>query len=607
MDELVREWQLYEAGKKYNNSIKCINNANYYDLVEAIVDFVNGNQWRNLEVAGMRKPVFNIMNKALRFWVATITANNTKINLEPLEYNQAEPTEEMNIAEFATAEISNLFEKFKIDNRIREALYTAGTIGDVAAHLYFDPTKKPYRGAFPDVEGEICFELVPGTNVFFGNANNHRVEDQPYIIIAGRDLVENLKEEARRYSAQEDEIEQITEERDWETKEIEVEADGYGKATYIIVYKKKTITEIKQKITKVEVTDEFGNPLFDEMGNPIIEEQIEEYEEERETILVSKCVKNAYIYKDIDTGLSHYPVAWLPWDKQESQYHGRMPLAEVMETQIFINLMFAMIMFHLSMTAFPKVIYDADKINVWTNKVAEAIPVHNLNVGENIRNIASYLEPARMSDQLVQVIQMAYQMTRDLLGVTEAALGEINPEEASGRAIIATVQQSQVPLENTKANMYDWIEDIGIILLDMMGTYYGLRPIVRKTDGGRQVVWFDFSQLKNIYLNVRVDVGTTNVWSDQARKQALDNLFLAGHIDIIQYLERLDDQDIPDRKGLINEIKQRISEQEFKRGEMENFILNQPIERRVELEELQKRNPEQFEQTVKQLMGGGTV
>ena len=111
----MKEWQLYEAGKKYNNSIKCINNANYYDLTEALVDFVNGNQWRNLEVTGMRKPVFNIMNKALRFWVASITANNTKINLEPLEYSQTEQTEEMDVADFATSEIANLFEKFKMD------------------------------------------------------------------------------------------------------------------------------------------------------------------------------------------------------------------------------------------------------------------------------------------------------------------------------------------------------------------------------------------------------------------------------------------------------------------------------------------------------------
>ncbi|HHW90646.1 MAG TPA: hypothetical protein GX745_07090, partial [Clostridiales bacterium] len=372
-----------------------------------------------------------------------------------------------------------------------------------------------------------------------------------------------MKDEATRYMAEQDEVEQITEERDYTSNDIEVEADGYGKATYIIVYKKKTITETKQEITQVEVLDEFGNPVLDEMGNPLIEEQIEEYEEERETILVSKCVKNAYIYKDVDTGLSHYPVAWLPWDRQESQYHGRPPLAEAMETQIFINLMFAMIMFHLSMTAFPKAVYDTDKILNWTNKIAEAIPVRNLSPGDNIKNIAGYLEPAQMSPQIVQVIDMAYQMTKDLLGVTEAALGEINPEQASGRAIIATVEQSQVPLENTKANMYMWIEDIGIILLDMMGTYYGLRPIVRETDGTRQVEWFDFSTLKHIYLNIRVDVGTTNIWSDQARKMALDNLFVSGAIDIIQYLERLDDQDIPDRQGLIDELKQTMTDKQF--------------------------------------------
>ncbi len=260
MADTVKDWDLYEASIRYNNRIQCINNANYYDLTDALIDFVNGNQWRNLDITGMRKPVFNIMAKALRFWVASITANNTKIDLEPLEYSQDSPNEQMNIADFASSEIANLFEKFKMDNRIREALFKAGTIGDVAAHLYFDPTKKPYGGAFTDVEGEICFELVKGTNVFFGNANNSDKESQPYIIISGRDLAENLQNEAKRYKSQE----QITADNDTEYEagsdsKIEVEADGYGKATYIIVYRKKTVKDKKQR----SVTDamaETGEP-----------------------------------------------------------------------------------------------------------------------------------------------------------------------------------------------------------------------------------------------------------------------------------------------------------------------------------------------------------
>ena len=594
--DTLREWDLYEAGKKYNGQIQCINNSSYYDLTDALIDFVNGNQWRNLEITGMRKPVFNIMAKALRFWVSSITANNTKIDLEPLEYSQTEQTPEMDIVDFASSEIANLFEKFKMDNRIREALSKAGTIGDVAAHLYFNPDKKPYGGAFHDIEGEICFELVNGTNVFFGNANNPNVDAQPYIIISGRDMVENLKKEAAKYQNQE-EIEQDSD-YNYEAgreSEIEVDADGYGKATYIIVYRKTTAKEKKQRL----VSDELGNPVLDETGMP----QIEEYEEERQTITVTKCVKNAYIYKDVDTGLTHYPVAWLPWDRQESQYHGKPPLAEAMETQIFINLMFAMIMFHLSMTAFPKAVYDADKISNWTNKIAEAIPVKDLNSGDNIRNIAGYLEPGQMSSQIVQVIQLAYDMTKDLLGVNEAALGEVNPEEASGRAIIATITQSTIPLENTKANMYEWIEDIGIILLDMMSNYYGYRPIVVEKDGERSVQWFDFSTLKNIWLNVRVDVGTTNVWSDQARKQSLDNLFTEGKIDIIQYLERLDDSDIPDRQGLIDDIKKTMTDQQFIHGMMQKYVMSLPLEIQQELTSLKS---EEFEKQVRSMMEGGT-
>ena len=45
--------------------------------------------------------------------------------------------------------------------------------------------------------GKICAEMVDGSNVMFGNANNNEVEKQPYIIIVGRDLAKNLQEEAK--------------------------------------------------------------------------------------------------------------------------------------------------------------------------------------------------------------------------------------------------------------------------------------------------------------------------------------------------------------------------------------------------------------------------
>lgn len=513
----AKDWDLYLAGKRYNNSLKPVNGYNYYELVDILIDFFNGNQWRGMENNEIRKPVFNIIQKAIRYFVASLTSSNVKVNTEPLEYVEGMDTPEFNASEFATAEIGNLFEKFKMDNRIRDALFKSAITGDVAAHMYWDKNKKPYGGAFGDNKGEICFELVSGTNVFFGNANNKDKEIQPYIIISGRDLVENLKREANKSDQ-----DQITPDNDYgfennQSQDIEVEADGYGKATYIIVYKK---------------------------------------DPETGTITVSKCVQNSYIYKDIDTGLSVYPIAWLPWEKQESTYHGKAACTEILETQIFINIMFAMMYIYQANNSFPKLVFNKDYIETWDNEIGVAIPVQGLGSDISIKNIAGYLDNGNMSNQLIEVIKMAFDYVKDILGINDAVLGNVNPENASGKSIIATVKQAGIPLENVRANEYEWIEDIVRILLDMMGTYYGERPIVLDIQGQKKLQNFDFSQLKNIWLNIKVDVGETSIYSDIARKQTLDNLFASGKIELIDYLERLDDKDIPDRKGLINKIQQ---------------------------------------------------
>ena len=79
---------------------------------------------------------------------------------------------------------------------------------------------------------------------------------------------------------------------------IEADASGFGKCTYIIVYRKKTVKE-----TKMDAT-----------GVPI--------ESERTTIVASKSTETSYIFEEVDTGLSQYPVAWMNWVQQKNCYHG---------------------------------------------------------------------------------------------------------------------------------------------------------------------------------------------------------------------------------------------------------------------------------------------
>jgi hypothetical protein len=460
------------------------------------------------------------------------------------------PQMEIDAADVANSQTATLFDKMKMEFKTRDALIDGATTGDYAAHFYFDMEKRPYNYA-EGVQGEICMELVDGTNVMFGNANNPSTDAQPYIIISGRDTVENLRAEAKRY--QQADVEGITEDKEYnyeagDAAQIEVEGDESGKALYIIVYRKKKV----QMETGMD-------PMT---GEPITEEIT--------TITASKSVRNAYIYKDVDTGLSRYPVAWGNWEKQKNQYHGRALATGLLPNQIFINRMFAMVMYHLMMTAFPKAVYNEDVIDVWDNAIGSAIGVSGVDLQLNLSNIATYLQPGNMSNQIVQVIELVMQYTKETLGISDAALGQIDPKNTS--AIIAVQKSSAIPLENPKANLYEWVEEIGHILFDMMGTYYGLRPIVREIDvpdpmtgqstPQKVTQMFDFSLFKDLWLDVKADVGESSYWSQIAANQTLDNMLAQGHIDIVQYLERVPDEYIPQKEELIAQVQQRMLQQQ---------------------------------------------
>jgi hypothetical protein len=555
-NNITEDWKLYEAGKRYNNSLK----PNYYSTVDTNIAFFNGDQWRNVVSNGMPTPVFNIIKRVITFFVASLTSNKVKINMEPLAYADDDNNPETEASRIATAEVDNLFEKFKMENRLRDAYFDAAVMGDVGGHFYFDVNKKPYGGAFGEVQGEICFELVDGTQIFFGNANNPNVDIQPYIIVQGRDMVQNLREEAKRYKQQEN---NIVSDKDYnytagdmgklEVEINDIKGDEYGKATYIIIYRKDRKTG---------------------------------------TIKASKCTETAYMYKDVDTGLSHYPVAWFTWEKQKNQYHGRAVSTGIIPNQIFINKIFAMVMYHLMTAAFPKAVYDADKLESWNNEIGVAIGLHDLSPGDSIRNLAAYLEPGNMSNQIVEVIRLAIDYTKETLGINDAMMGNINPEQASGRSIVATVQQSSIPLENPKANAYEWIEDIGKILLDMMGTYYGLRPIVINDKDGKRIEQFDFSVFKNMYLNVKVDVGASSYWSEIASVQTLDNLLDKGLIDIIDYLESVPEGYIMQKQELIERLKARQEMQMQNQGfdMISQFIDTLPPELQAQIQAVTQPN-----------------
>ena len=226
-------WKYYEYGKQFNNRLT----PNQYRMVSTNREFFNGNQWINMPdndaMRRLSRPVFNIIKRIVSLFAATLTSTGTAINFSALAYNSggaarypnpyARPVQRadiegstalnpavapnlatalnpavapnlatalnpavapnlataLNPAAFATAEVANLLEKFKMDYRIRDAMFDAAITGDYCAHFYWNPRARPYGGTFGDYRGEIEMEMVDGIDVMFGNPNITDVEKQP--------------------------------------------------------------------------------------------------------------------------------------------------------------------------------------------------------------------------------------------------------------------------------------------------------------------------------------------------------------------------------------------------------------------------------------------
>ena len=419
-EDFTKDWEKFERGKNWNRRLT----PDYYETVNVNWEMYNGNQWINAQGLSdeFPQPVFNIIKRAIVFFISSmtssaITAEYATLLMRDDDYEDPDVIT-MNIA---SAALKNFFSQVKVNMLARDLLTDAAVSGDMATHMWFENDCRPYGKLF-DVKGEIKLETIDGNNLYLGNPNSRDIQSQPYVMVYGRGLVEDIQKEMKKWNKQASPVapDSQYEEQASLAGKIEIEGDRDGKVGYIITYKKK------------RVKDEDGEP--------------------KTIITMSKSIQDNYIYEDIKTPMTLYPVAFNNWEHQKNQYHGRALCTDIVPNQIFVNRMFAMAMYHLMMAAFPKAVYDKNMIAGWSNAVGSSIGVDR-TPNENIFNVAGYLQPASMSPQITELIDMTIKYTKEMIGANDALLGDINPEQASGAAINVTARQSGVPLEGPKSNL----------------------------------------------------------------------------------------------------------------------------------------------------------
>ena len=491
----------YEKGESYNRAIEL------YGTTQKNEDFYVGDQWKGVNAPDLEKPVINFLKRAVCYLISMIVSDDVSVALTP----GARSDDADFLADCLEGEVANVIEQTKAKTLARDMLRNCAVDGDGCFYFWFEPT----GGA----GGRIRIENLDNTKVLFGNPYVKEAEDQPYIIIVRRRSAAELREEAKTAGA-----------ADWEN----IRPDGAG------LYMNEG----------------------ENAGNDLATELIRLWKEDG-TIRFLRTAKDCLIKPPADTGLRRYPLAWMNWESVKNSYHGRAAITGVIPNQIFVNKLWAMAMEHEKHMAFPKLFYDITKIRQWTNRVGQAIGV----AGDPNTAVASSFRASDMSAQAMELVEKTISYTKECLGASDVALGNIAMDNTS--AIIALQRAAATPSEMTKQNLYQSVEELYRIYLEFMAQAYGQRLVDMETPAELEEAFafigrekpeeislpFDFSQLKQHPMTLKLDVGASSYYSEIAAIQTLDNLLTGGHISALQYLERIPDGYIPARRALINEMK----------------------------------------------------
>ena len=508
-------WKRFEKGYAFNQQI------GLYDQVTVNENFFIGNQWEGVEANGLPTPTYNMFKRVINFQVSTITSDNLVIRATPMPSTSSVAMKDLEkIAEIVSHQFAAIVKRNRLVAKNREFLRNAAVTADGCMHFYFDPTIENGQ----DVKGEIVAEIIDNIRVMFGNPNCRDVQRQPYIIIYRREMVDDVQYKAEQYKeaglCDIDDIESIRP----DSEKFQNKYDSYtdDKVTVVTYYFKNRDTGT---IWCIEATEQ-------------------------------GIIRNAY-----DTEYTLYPLVWINWDYIRDCYHGQAMVTGLLANQKFINKMFALVGISLLTTAFPKIIYDKNRVTRWDGSVGTAVGVQG-----NVNEVAKVLDGASISPQIAQFIEMSFDKTHSLLGASDVAMGDSRPDNTS--AIIALQRAANTPMELTKQNDHQCLEDAGRIWIDIMSVRYGTRMVEVSMDmdeAGEQPLGmnipaqtftrpFDFSILKKIPLTIEQEVGASSYWSEMAAMQTLDNLLMNKLITLKQYIERLPEGYISKKQELLAEL-----------------------------------------------------
>lgn len=513
-----------EIWNEYQSLTEYLNVHDVYNIVKRNEKFYDGRQWDGAKADNIAKPTMNRLQRIGKYQIACLSSNDVGIAVTSLLGGQ----EDNRLMRIVADEVKSVIEQAKITEQAR-LMIRNGFVDGVSYSLQ---TFEPDFETGQDSKGKIESQIVDMTQVYFGNPYSNIIQKQPFIIIALRQYVGQVKEEARELGVSN--IEDITADSDNNYDE-----DNDDKLCTVLL----KFFKVKKKIEKEDT-------VIDDLTG---EEITVKKEEEIKTVHFVKCTKSVMLVDDTDLEYTRYPIARFGWENRRNSYLYESPMTSNIVNQVFINKCYAYAHEYAMKSAVPKIIYDQVKVDIDDYLSSDMIGVPGMDT------LGKFLDFSKMPDFSNQIIALIDKTGAEMeknMGVNDAALGNVKPDNSS--AIIALQEAAAVPLEIQRQNYYEMWEDTVRNIIDIMTCAYGVRVVLNKEDNMPTAI--DFNQLRGINYQLRIDIGSSAQYSEIAQMNTLNSLLQGQYIDLNTFLEVCPDKYIPQKETIKRANQERLEQ-----------------------------------------------
>lgn len=523
-EEQIKEtetWVLYEKGRNF------LRLKNVYTDTDKNYRFYNGNQWGRAKLGDVEPVQKNFIKPIVKYKVGVIHDNLYSIVYSSENFEEKEFREYAEkVCEMLNRKAGNIWEKDKMDFKGRRITKDSAINDEGIIYVTWD-----------EENNTPINEVIKKNDIYYGNENDDNIQTQPYIIIRKRVPVVSAINIAIENGLSRDKIDLIVGDND--------------------------------------TFEESGEDAKEEIDN-MVTLLLKMWKSNKE-VHFSMATRYCDIFEDKNSKLSFYPVAHDVWEELEGSARGEGEVRYLIPNQIEVNKTEMRRVLAVKQQAYPQKVVNIDKIKNPTSisQVGGTIKIAGGQSADDVKKYVTTLNPAMMSPDVKQLQEDLIQVTRDLAGAGDIATGTINPEQASGKAILAVQNAMKSPMTEQKESYKNFIEDLAKIWLDMIITYSekGIVLEYEQTNemtGEKTIIPEKVHQetLKKIRASVKVDITPRSAFDKFAQEMSIENMYSKGMFNIQKlqelktYVELLDDDSVMPKQKLLKAIKIMENEQQ---------------------------------------------